>query len=110
MGNNNEQRNDGWKNNARLAIYAMAGFYLLMLAYQLYELLPNVTGSQKIITIVGLVAFVIIGIGMIAFGSIVGYRNAKELRERWQKEAETASEEAGEDELLETEENDEKNN
>lgn len=110
MGNNNEQGNDQWKNNARLAIYAMAGFYLLMLAYQLFELLPKVTGNQKIVTIVGMVAFVIIGIGMIVFSTIEGYRNVKKLRESWEKMPETAGEEAGEDELTETKENDEKNN
>ncbi len=107
MGNNSEQGNDQWKNNARLAIYAMAGFYLLMTAYQLYGELPGAIGSKKIITIVGLVAFVIIGIGMIAFGTIGGYRNVKKLRESWKKMDETASEEA---ELIETEENHEKNN
>ena len=34
MDENKMPENDGWKKNARLAIYAMAGFYLLTLAYQ----------------------------------------------------------------------------
>ena len=29
--------NEGWKKNARAAIYAMAGFYLLTLAYHMFE-------------------------------------------------------------------------
>ena len=35
MDENKMPENDGWKKNARLAIYAMAGFYLLTLAYQM---------------------------------------------------------------------------
>ena len=37
MDENKMPENDGWKKNARLAIYAMAGFYLLTLAYQMFR-------------------------------------------------------------------------
>ena len=52
MDENKMPENDGWKKNARLAIYAMAGFYLLTL-------------------------FLIVGVGLIGFGLIAGYRNIK---------------------------------
>lgn len=42
MDENKMPENDGWKKNARLAIYVMAGFYLLTLAYQMFRAIPQV--------------------------------------------------------------------
>ena len=50
MDENKMPENDGWKKNARLAIYAMAGATIL---------------------------FLIVGVGLIGFGLIAGYRNIK---------------------------------
>lgn len=98
---NSGQGNEKWRENARLAIYTMAGFYLLVMAANMFKAIPTSTGANRIIMIVFSVLFVIIGIGMMAFGLTATYRNAKKIQDEW-KEAE----EQGTDEIEEIEEND----
>ena len=52
MDENKMPENDGWKKNARLAIYAMAGFYLLTLAYQMFRAISTSHGNEQLIMIV----------------------------------------------------------
>lgn len=52
------------KDKARWGIYALAGVYLLHLAYEMFQQLST-AGSDRIIMIVFIVLFVIIGIGLI---------------------------------------------
>ena len=77
MDENKMPENDGWKKNARLAIYAMAGFYLLTLAYQMFRAISTSHGTEQLIMIVATILFLIVGVGLIGFGLIVGYRNIK---------------------------------
>ena len=77
MDENKMPENDGWKKNARLAIYAMAGFYLLTLAYQMFRAISTSHGNEQMIMIVATILFLIVGVGLIGFGLIVGYRNIK---------------------------------
>lgn len=88
--NNNGQGNERWRQNARLAIYVMAGFYLLTMAANMFKAIPTSTGANRIIMIVFSILFVIIGIGMMAFGLTATYRNAKKIQDEW-KEAEAQS-------------------
>ena len=48
MDENKMPENDGWKKNARLAIYAMAGFYLLTLAYQMFRAISTSHGNEPV--------------------------------------------------------------
>lgn len=70
MDENKMPENDGWKKNARLAIYAMAGFYLLTLAYQMFRAISTSHGNEQLVMIVATILFLIVGVGLIGFGLI----------------------------------------
>ena len=59
MDENKMPENDGWKKNARLAIYAMAGFYLLTLAYQMFRAISTSHGNEQLVMIVATILFLI---------------------------------------------------
>ena len=65
MDENKMPENDGWKKNARLAIYAMAGFYLLTLAYQMFRAISTSHGNEQLVMIVATILFLIVGVGFI---------------------------------------------
>lgn len=71
MDENKMPENDGWKKNARLAIYAMAGFYLM------FRAISTSHGNEQLVMIVATILFLIVGVGLIGFGLIAGYRNIK---------------------------------
>ena len=77
MDENKMPENDGWKKNARLAIYAMAGFYLLTLAYQMFRAISTSHGNEQLVMIVATILFLIVGLGLIGFGTINVYKNMK---------------------------------
>lgn len=79
MGNDNEQGNERWRMNARLTIYAMAGFYLLTLAYQMLKTISE--SNNKGVIIVFAVLFIVAGIGMMSLGLIHAWRSAKEMKQ-----------------------------
>lgn len=80
---------DRAREKGRLAIYAMAGVYLLFMAYKIFKSLPSSTDSSFMILIIAMVAFVIIGAGLIIFGLGRSYRLSKEeLEERKRLEEE----------------------
>lgn len=76
---NESQGNEPWRKNVRVAIYTLAGVYLLTLAYDLFHAIETSKGNTQLIMIVATVLFTIIGIGMVIFGITVTYRNAKQL-------------------------------
>lgn len=65
MDENKMPENDGWKKNARLAIYAMAGFYLLTLAYQMFRAISTSHGNEQLVMIVATILFLIVIIGLV---------------------------------------------
>ena len=73
MDENKMPENDGWKKNARLAIYAMAGFYLLTL----FRAISTSHGNEQLVMIVATILFLIVGVGLIGFGTINVYKNMK---------------------------------
>lgn len=87
MENNDNKGNEKWRENGRLAIYIMAGVYLLTLVNSMIKEIPHSVGTTKIIMIVFSVLFAIIGVGMMGFGLYRTYRNAKKIQDGW-KEAE----------------------
>ena len=80
MDNNTPNQNDGWKRNARHVIYAMAGFYLLTLAYNMFKAISTTTGTEQILMIIFTILFTIIGLCMIVFGLSAGFKNSKKHR------------------------------
>ena len=66
--------NSAWKNKARPAIYAMAGFYLAYLSYQMFKQISVTSGSEQTIMIVFSILFAVIGVGGILFGLMAGYK------------------------------------
>lgn len=68
---------DKARNKGRMAIYSMAGIYLLFMAYNLVKELPYTSGNQKILSIVFIIFFGIVGGGMVVLSLIQGYKLSK---------------------------------
>lgn len=82
MGKSDDNRlSDAARNKGRMAIYAMAGVYILFMAYEIFDNLPYTSGNEKILMIVFLILFVIIGGGMVFMGLYKGYQMSKETSE-----------------------------
>ena len=60
--------NDRIRNKGRSAVYAMAGFYLLYLAYEVFKNRADNAGTEQILLLLSAAAFVLIGAGLIGFG------------------------------------------
>ncbi|QOV18486.1 hypothetical protein INP51_10735 [Blautia liquoris] len=72
---------EGWKDNVRVAIYAMAGVYLLSLSYNMFRAISSSHGNEQLLMIVFTILFTVIGFGMVFFGIVSGYKNRKKMRE-----------------------------
>ena len=60
-----------------MTIYAMAGVYLLFMAYNLMKSLPGSSGNEKILMAVFMVFFAVVGAGMVIGGLVAAYRIGK---------------------------------
>lgn len=96
------------RDNARMAVYALGGAYLLYLAWQLYSGLET-AGSEKPLMIVFAVLFALVGSGAVILGLYSGWKQAKKLQEAAEPEevseqvsSEEVSEEEQEADVLET--------
>lgn len=89
------------KNRGRMTIYAMAGVYLLFMAYNLMKSLPGSSGNEKILMAVFMVFFAVVGAGMVIGGLVAAYRIGK---------APDTEENADTEENPATDENPEENN
>lgn len=65
------------REKGRAAIYTMAGFYLLILAYQMFGGRMDNGGSDYAMMLVFSVIFVIVGIGMIGFSAVILKKSTK---------------------------------
>lgn len=87
-----------------MAIYTMAGFYLLYLAFQMFGELKYAPDHEKTLMIVFMIFFVLVGGGMMVFGIWQGYKIQTAKTEEPEEEPEaipmesanTAEEAAGE--------------
>lgn len=70
--------NDRARNKGRMAIYTMAGFYLAFMAYSMFKSLPTSSGGEKILMIVFMIFFAVVGVGMMVMGTLSGYKMMKE--------------------------------
>jgi hypothetical protein len=66
-----------WKNKARPAIYAMAGFYLVYLSYSMFKEISKTSGTEQMTMVIFSILFAVIGAGGILFGLLAGYKNSK---------------------------------
>ncbi len=76
---------DEARNKGRMAIYAMAGFYLLYLAYSMFQEIPHSSGNEKILMVVFTIFFVLIGGGMMVMGLYQGYKMSKKTSDAIKK-------------------------
>ncbi len=63
-----------------MAVYALAGIYLLYLAWEIRKNLPT-AGTEKPLMIVFMVLFAVIGIAAVANGIYSAWKQAKEMSE-----------------------------
>lgn len=73
------------KNRGRGALYAMAGFYLVYMAYQVFKNRADSSGGEYIAVMIGAAAFLIIGVGLMGFGLYMFYKIGKEQHEAARK-------------------------
>lgn len=96
---------DKARDRGRMAIYAMAGLYLLYMAYSIFNGLSSSSGNERILMIVFIIFFTIVGGGMVIMGVYMGYRLSKqtpdatkEIEEETEEEKEASTEEEKESE------------
>lgn len=77
MEDNQPEQNNEWKNNARCAIYAMAGLYLLTLAYNMFKAISSTSDVEQAVMIIFTILFTIVGLCLIVFGLTGNRRRAK---------------------------------
>lgn len=80
------------RNRGRMAIYTLAGFYLLYLSKDMYGAIPKSTGTTKTLLMIFTVLFVIIGAAMMVGGIYMGYRLAKNPPQESEQEEEAPEE------------------
>lgn len=68
------------RDKARTAVYALAGVYLLYLAWEIKKNLST-AGTEKPLMIVFMVLFAVIGIAAVANGMYSVWKQAKEMSE-----------------------------
>lgn len=90
-----------WRDKARMAIYAMAGIYLLILAYQMFGNLET-AGDERVIMLVFIVIFVIVGGGLTVIGVVSSYRNVREVEREYIEAEEAAVREREREQVSET--------
>lgn len=75
--NKEVQGKEAWKDKGRMAIYSLAGVYLLYLAYEMFRAISSSAGSEKVIMIVFSVLFAVIGAGAILWSGWNAYKMFK---------------------------------
>lgn len=72
---------DRAKNKGRMAIYTLAGFYLIYMSTRIFKGLPQSGGGEKIVLILAMVLFVLIGAGLMIWAIKTGYELTKKDKE-----------------------------
>lgn len=70
--------------NARIAVYALAGVYLLILAYQMFsDFDSSLVGYERVLSVIFIAIFAIVGAAMVGFGIWYGNRKMKDFKEAY---------------------------
>lgn len=85
------------KEMGRGTIYAMAGIYICITAYQMYGNLSASTGSEQMLLIIFMILFAIFGAGLVVLGGYMIYRGSKTQQDG----AESPDENSGKSEISE---------
>ena len=80
------------RDKARIAVYALAGVYLLYLVWKIWEGLPT-AGSEKPLMLIFGVLFALIGVVAVGFGVYSGWKQAKETAEALKQSSDPGQEE-----------------
>lgn len=68
---------DNSRNKLRHIIHVAAGLYLLYTAYSLFQGLAEMSGNEKIIMIIAIIAFTVIGAGLTVLGVKQGLKESR---------------------------------
>lgn len=80
--------NDNMRNRGRAGLYCIAGAYLVYLAYSMFTTRADSAGTEYLVLMIAMVAFVIIGIALVIFGIYT----MKEIHEKERRDADAAEE------------------
>ncbi len=72
---------DRAKNKGRMAIYTMAGFYLIYMSTRIFKGISQSSGGEKIVLILAMVLFAVIGAGLMIWATKKGYELVKQDKE-----------------------------
>ncbi len=97
--------NNNMRNKGRSAIYMMAGFYLIYMAYQVFKNRAESAGGEYIAVMAGAAAFFLIGAGMMGFSWYLFYKTGKEMHEALEQKKRESEEMQKEEEKLDISEN-----
>lgn len=93
----------GMKDKRRIAIYSMAGVYLLFLAVSMFKNRLNSVGNEYTFLMIFTIAFGVIGIGAIGYGFYAAVKQVKEMKnspvEICEEEISTSTTKNSEDEI-----------
>ena len=83
-----DQRDENatWRNRARMAIYPMAGIYVIYQAYNTFREISVTSGNEQMLMIIFTILFAVLGLALIVFGLVGGYRNSVKMRQKKQQE------------------------
>lgn len=68
------------KDKRRIAIYSMAGVYLIFLAVSMFKNRLNSAGNEYTFLMIFIIAFGVIGVGAIGYGFYSTIKQAKEMK------------------------------
>ena len=68
---------DNSRNTVRHVVHVMAGLYLIHTAYGLFKGLPEASGTEKVILIIAIFAFSVIGAVLAVMGVKQGLRDSR---------------------------------
>lgn len=75
------EKDNRWKERAKLVIYSMMGVYLLYLSYCMFQKISLTSGGEQRLIIVFTILFAVIGFTLILFGLTESYKRKKRMWE-----------------------------
>ena len=79
---NKKDENAPWRSRARMAIYPMAGIYIIYQAHNTFREISVTSGNEQMLMIAFTILFAVLGLALIIFGLVGGYKNSKQSRQQ----------------------------